>query len=704
MAALQKTFSGDLTQFIAGKIYAEVKKYDDERRAREADRKVVNAQKELLKEDDKDLPIVVDDDVKGSVSRIFGRLSADVVATEGKVDDVSAKITTVASAMVDQQKLIINQNAMLEEKFSIMLDLLGGGDGSLHGISTGGGGRIGGSGKLIGVGRNTGDWMTGVFGKALLSKAGRRLWRSKLLQRPRVATKMIRRATGKFAKRTITNITKRVGMKSATKVLTRSLGKAFGKKVPLIGFALGMGYAAERLKEGDWFGAGLEFLSGAISTFPGKGTLVSLGLDAILLERDLKQSADFNKGYEAGYKEGKKSSPYMQGGSRTIQGYESGTPGTDVMGSIERAGQILVSSVIPVATLTGALPAVRAAITDKNLDYDIVRLQAPSGMEINRGSKLVANEPIVKEEDIAMVPEKLAKKPVVESQQIIDENTDSDDSQEIVEDPSKNKKAWWDPLGVFTGKEDTNNNDSITPTETKMGGDTGGPGPIVGRVGTTGSSTGPHIHIERGDGYQRPREGDPNSWKIPQHVWDNVLVNGKSLGSFPLSSDPGDRTNPVTGQQNKFHAGYDIPFEEGSPITLTGGLKLIEYDAGYNAGFGNSLIIQDTDGQKYLLGHLISGPEVEPSKGGGTLNVTTEELNVTPPPLPPLPPVDVTMKSRRILDASSLMEDIEEPSSQQPVVILNNVNTSSQVTVFPRKSKSTNNLTEEYRFLSLGQA
>ena len=92
MAALQKTFSGDLTQFIAGKIYAEVKKYDDERRAREADRKIVNAQKELLKEDDKDLPIVVDDDVKGSVSRIFGRLSADVVATEGKVDDVLSLI------------------------------------------------------------------------------------------------------------------------------------------------------------------------------------------------------------------------------------------------------------------------------------------------------------------------------------------------------------------------------------------------------------------------------------------------------------------------------------------------------------------------------------------------------------------------------------------------------------------------------------
>ncbi len=704
MAALQKTFSGDLTQSIAGKIYAEVKKYDDERRAREADRKVVNAQKELLKEDDKDLPIVVDDDVKGSVSRIFGRLSADVVATEGKVDDVSAKITNVASAMVDQQKLIINQNAMLEEKFSIMLDLLGGGDGSTYGTSVGGGGVGAGSGRFAASGRNTGDWVAGMFGKHLMMKAFKRVWKSKLLQRPRVAAKLAKRGAKKFASKGVQKLGSKLAQKTGTKAITKILGKGVGKtvakKVPGLSLLMGAGFAAERFKDGDLIGGTMELLSGGLSTFlPGWGTAGSLVIDAMLIGRDIEKSMDFNKGYQAGLKDG----GGYSGGSRTIAGYESGTPGTDVMGSIKRAGQILVSSVIPVATLFGgpALASVTKEITDKNLDYDIIRLQAPSGIEINRGSKLVAKEPIVKEEDIAMVPE---KKPVdeSESQQIIDENTDS---PETVEEPSKNKKAWWDPLGVFTGKEDTtNNNDSITPTETKMGGDTGGPGPIVGRVGTTGSSTGPHIHIERGDGYQRPREGDPNSWKIPQHVWDNVLVNGKPLGSFPLSSDPGERTNPVTGQENKFHAGYDIPFEEGSPITLTGGLKLIEYDTGYNAGFGNSLIIQDTDGQKYLLGHLISGPEVEPSKGGGTLNVTTEELNVTPPSLPPLPPVDVTMKSRRILDASSLMEDIEEPSSQQPVVILNNVNTSSQVTVFPRKSGSTNNLTDEYRFLTLGQA
>ena len=58
--------------------------------------------------------------------------------------------------MVDQQKLIINQNEMLEEKFGIMLSLLGGGDGSTAGISSSGG-RSGSSGRILGPGKNAGD-------------------------------------------------------------------------------------------------------------------------------------------------------------------------------------------------------------------------------------------------------------------------------------------------------------------------------------------------------------------------------------------------------------------------------------------------------------------------------------------------------------------------------------------------------------------
>ena len=123
MAALQKTFSGDLTQSIAGRIYDEIKKYDEEKRQREADPKVVEAAKEFNKEDNDNLPVVADAKTKGVISKIFNKTSSDVVTVEVKVEDVSGKITTIANSMVDQQKLIINQNEMLEEKFGIMLSL-----------------------------------------------------------------------------------------------------------------------------------------------------------------------------------------------------------------------------------------------------------------------------------------------------------------------------------------------------------------------------------------------------------------------------------------------------------------------------------------------------------------------------------------------------------------------------------------------------
>ena len=120
MAALQKTFSGDLTQSIAERIYDEIKKYDEEKRQREADPKVVEAAKEFNKEDNDSLPVVADANTKGVISKIFNKTSSDVVTVEVKVEDVSGKITTIANSMVDQQKLIINQNEMLEEKFGIM--------------------------------------------------------------------------------------------------------------------------------------------------------------------------------------------------------------------------------------------------------------------------------------------------------------------------------------------------------------------------------------------------------------------------------------------------------------------------------------------------------------------------------------------------------------------------------------------------------
>ena len=47
--------------------------------------------------------------------------------------------------------------------------------------------------------------------------------------------------------------------------------------------------------------------------------------------------------------------------------------------------------------------------------------------------------------------------------------------------------------------------------------------------------------------------------------------------------------------------GYDYAAPLGSAITLSGGLKVVEYSPGENNGYGNLLVIQDSFGKLYSL-------------------------------------------------------------------------------------------------------
>ena len=97
----------------------------------------------------------------------------------------------------------------------------------------------------------------------------------------------IGKSVGKFGKNIIKGGGKKVVAKTVTKSVGKGAGKAFLKKIPVIGLGLGAIFAIERISKGDWWGALMELGSGAASMVPGVGTAVSVGLDAGLVAKDI---------------------------------------------------------------------------------------------------------------------------------------------------------------------------------------------------------------------------------------------------------------------------------------------------------------------------------------------------------------------------------------------------------------------------------
>ena len=144
---------------------------------------------------------------------------------------------------------------------------------------------------------------------------------------------------------------------------------------------------------------------------------------------------------------------------------------------------------------------------------------------------------------------------------------------------------------------------------------------VVGRVGSTGASTGPHIHIESGDGVS---PHDDAGKEIPNDVLRNIFVGSTPLSRLSRKSGIGNRIHPITGQM-KMHYGYDYPAEMNAPITLGKGLELVDYDTTRDPkGFGNNIKIRDKRGNSYIIAHLSSGPEES------KLPTTNLEDNIVP--------------------------------------------------------------------------
>lgn len=66
-----------------------------------------------------------------------------------------------------------------------------------------------------------------------------------------------------------------------------ALGKGLLKKIPGLSIIMGGLFSIDRFSSGDWLGGLGEIASGIASTFPGPGTAISAGIDALLLTKDI---------------------------------------------------------------------------------------------------------------------------------------------------------------------------------------------------------------------------------------------------------------------------------------------------------------------------------------------------------------------------------------------------------------------------------
>ena len=101
---------------------------------------------------------------------------------------------------------------------------------------------------------------------------------------PDISKTAVKEGTTEVAEKGLT----KVAEKGLTKVAEKSIFKSLLKKIPILGALVGAGFSIPRVLEGDYEGASMELASGIASTIPGLGTAASVGIDAALFAKDMK--------------------------------------------------------------------------------------------------------------------------------------------------------------------------------------------------------------------------------------------------------------------------------------------------------------------------------------------------------------------------------------------------------------------------------
>ena len=302
--AITKTATRDLTTAIAGKIWEAIKDADDTRLENQSDPEVKAAKRDLDKEDI-DATKVEDKPLRESLANMFGKIDVKLIQVKGEVETLSGKVSAVGGAIADTQKLIINQNQMIADKFDTLLETLGVNIDAEKkaredlryeqlGLNLGLGEDLSGSsGRLGGAGQRGGNILTTLLRRQIgrmFGRAGMRLFgrimKSRLLRRPRVLAKLFKRQISrKLIRPTVSalsdNIVSKTSKRIGTKLLERALKspvirnalvkklgkeglekltlKLAGKAVPVAQTAYGAVEGLVRGAMGDWKGMMLSF-------------------------------------------------------------------------------------------------------------------------------------------------------------------------------------------------------------------------------------------------------------------------------------------------------------------------------------------------------------------------------------------------------------------------------------------------------------
>ena len=357
MAALQQTASGDFSSWIAGKIVDAVKNYYDDQDEKKASPEVKQAAKDIKKPDNKSIP-VKDDGFRDNISKIFGvDLDARLIGAESKIEKLGESVNTLGQGVIDVQKLVIEQNSILEDKLGVLLDVLNS-QGRLQKKQEEDAEELDEALQIAKQGKNFGSTALGssvkkgmetpfahiirfFLGRALVRAmrfGGNKLWKhvvpefvrkmlvggrefvaKKFIQpTAKFGDKLIKRPVYKFARRYAGSGVSKFATRKALNPIMRRLGvRSSAGNIPVLGFGTGLFFAFQRAKEGDNMGALLELASGilgGIGVFKG-----SIALDAAIFARDIERAGlgeDLNNmmgGYEFGTYSTKKGHTMLHG-------------------------------------------------------------------------------------------------------------------------------------------------------------------------------------------------------------------------------------------------------------------------------------------------------------------------------------------------------------------------------------------------------